>query len=72
MMHCVEGMKLRPARRVQNFEHIWNAMVYFGDCLHAIPEFTALGNEVVVRIDDDKCSRLFVERQICHGWSPFV
>jgi hypothetical protein len=47
-----------------------NTMICFCDILTAIPYFAALGNEVVVRIDDEKCSNLFVERKSRHAFPP--
>jgi hypothetical protein len=63
------GMDVRG--RVQNFQHIRNTIVCLGDSLNAIPQLTALGDEVVVRIGDGKCSRLFVELRVRYGPSPF-
>ena len=44
-----------------------NTIIGFCNRLQAIPYFASLGNEIVVRIDDEKCSDLFVKLQICHG-----
>src|SRR5689334_8035676 len=51
-MHCIEDAKLRPPSSVQNFPHVRNTLVCFGDGFYAIPYFAALGNEVVVGIND--------------------
>jgi hypothetical protein len=36
-------------------------MALLGNGFDAIPYFASLGNEVVVGIDEEKCSDLFVE-----------
>jgi len=43
-----------------------NTLVHFGDVLQTVPHLTALGDEVVVGIGEDKCSDLFVECQAPH------
>ena len=35
--------------------------------VNPIPELTGLGDEVVLRIDDERRSRLSVELQVCNG-----
>ena len=45
-----------------------NTRVGFSNSFQAIPYFAALGNEVVVRIDDQKRSKLFVVCHIRHGF----
>jgi hypothetical protein len=47
-----------------------NTMICFRDILNAIPYFAALGNEVVVRIDDEKCSNRFIELKSRHAFPP--
>jgi hypothetical protein len=37
-----------------------NAVIRFGNSANALPKFAALGNEVVIWIDHEKCSDLFV------------
>jgi hypothetical protein len=49
-----------------------NTFVRFGNTLQAIPYFAAFGNEVVVRIDHEKCSELFVVCHFRHGLSPAI
>jgi hypothetical protein len=44
-----------------------NTIICFCNRLQAFPYFASLGNEVVVRIDDEKRSDFIVELQICHG-----
>jgi len=43
-----------------------NGIICFCNSLQTIPYFASLGNEVIVRIDDEKCTDLFVNLQICH------
>jgi hypothetical protein len=51
MMHGIEDPKLRLARGVQNFQHMGDAVVGFGNSFDARPDLAAFGNEVVIRID---------------------
>jgi hypothetical protein len=51
MMHSIEDVKLKPARRVENLEHVVDTVVGFSDSLDARPDLAAFGNEVVVGID---------------------
>src|SRR5215469_3487061 len=41
----------------------------FKNPIHSDP-ILCLGDEIVVRIDDEKCSDLFNKRQICHVFFP--
>ena len=66
MMHCIEDPKLRLPRGIQDLKHVWNAVIRFFNSPYAIPHFAPLGNEVVMWIDHQKCSDLFVELRICH------
>ena len=59
MMERIENPKPRLPRRIQNFEHVRNALVSFRNALDTVPYLSAVGNEVVVRIDDQKCRDLF-------------
>src|SRR5262252_9169906 len=52
MMHGIEDAKLHCARGIQDLQHIGNAVVRFSDSFDAGPDLAALGNEVVVGIDD--------------------
>src|SRR5262249_17780654 len=54
MMQRVEDAKISLPRPVQDRQHVGHAVVRFGHGPHAIPELPALGDEVVVRIDDDE------------------
>src|SRR5262245_55160378 len=51
MMQRVEHAQSRVARRIQDLQHMRDAVVGLGDPLHPIPEFPAFGDEVVVRVD---------------------
>ena len=51
MMHGIEDPQLRFARGLQNFQHVGDAVVGFGNGLDARPDLATFGNEVVVGID---------------------
>ena len=55
MMQRIEHMKVGPSRGIENLQHVRNTTICFGNSFQAIPYFAALGNEVVIRIDDQKC-----------------
>src|SRR5579872_2022258 len=65
-MERVEHSDSRPPSSVENLHHVGNTLVRFGDALQTVPHLTALGDEVVVGIDDDKCGDLFVECLVRH------
>jgi hypothetical protein len=50
MMQRVEDPKLSLPPRIQDLQHVWDTR---GNALQAIPYFASLGNEIVVRIDDE-------------------
>src|SRR6516165_3923250 len=52
MVHGIEDAKLHCARGIQDLQHVGNAVVCFGDSFDEGPDLAALGNEVVVGIDD--------------------
>src|SRR5215510_3391458 len=52
MMHGIEHVKLHCARGIQDLQHVGNAVVCLSDSFDAGPDFAALGNEVVVGIDN--------------------
>src|SRR5262249_44040653 len=56
----------RLACRSQDVPHMRNTRIGFGHPLHALPEFAALRNEIVVQIDDKQCSDFFVIRYCFH------
>src|SRR5262245_56678676 len=70
MMHCIEDAKLRLPRGIEDLQHIRNAAIRLRDSPNAIPELAAFGNEVVIRINHQKCSELLVIHQLRHSLSP--
>src|SRR6516162_317797 len=50
-VHGIKNPELRLARGMDDFQHVGNAIVRFGNGLDAGPDLAALGNEVVVGID---------------------
>src|SRR4029453_12804958 len=58
MMQCIEDPKLRLPRGIQDLQHMRNAVICFCNSPNAVPYLASLGNEVVVRIDHQKCSEL--------------
>src|SRR5262245_32773064 len=72
MMHCIEDWKLRLPRGVEDLQHIRNAAIRLRDSPNAVPELATLGNEVVVGIDHQKCSKLRVVYQLRHSPSPVI
>jgi hypothetical protein len=53
-MQWIENRKLRLPSGIQDLKHVGNRIICFCDNLQVIPEFASLGNEIVVRIDDEK------------------
>src|SRR5574341_1508537 len=72
VMHYIEDAKLRPSRSIQDFQHMGNTMIRLCNIFNAVPYFASLGNEIVVRVDDEKCGDLFVTLQICHVLSSYA
>ena len=64
MMQRIEDAKPRLPRRIQDLQHMRNTIICFCNSLQAIPYFASLGNEIVIRIDHEKCSDLFVKLQM--------
>src|SRR5262245_50834016 len=52
MMHGIEDAKRHFTRGIQDLQHVGNAVVCFSDSFDAGPDLAALGNEVVVGIND--------------------
>src|SRR6185369_4070392 len=65
-MQRIENAKLRLPRSIEDLQHMRNAPIGFCNTFETIPELASLGNEIVVRIDDEKCSDLVVKLQISH------
>jgi len=72
MMHGIEDPKLRLARRIQNFQHVGDAVVGFGDSFDAGPDLAALGDEVVIGIYHEKRGDALVVCRGIHGSRSFV
>ena len=72
MMQRIEDAKLRLPRSIQDLQHMRNTLICFCNSLQAIPYLASLGNEVVIRIDHQKCSDLFVILQLCHVLSSYA
>ncbi len=70
-MQRIKDAKLRLPRRIQDLQHMRNTTVLFCNRLQAIPYLASLGNEIVVRIDHQKCGELFVIRHFCHVFSSY-
>jgi len=71
-MQRVENAKRRLSRSIEDLHHMRNTLIRFSNTLQAIPYFAACGNEIVVRIDDEKRSAVFVKFQICHVLSVYA
>src|ERR1043166_31541 len=65
-MQWVENSKLCGARSIQDVQHVGNTIIRFRNRLQVRPEFAALGNKIVVRIDDEKSRDLFVKFKFWH------
>src|SRR5262249_26841307 len=72
MMHCIEDPKFRLPRDVEDLQHIRNAAIRLRYSPNAVPELAALGNEIVIGIDHQECSKLRVEYQFRHSLSPAI
>jgi hypothetical protein len=72
MKQRIENAKLSLPRSIQDLQHMRTTIISFSNRLQAIPYFASLGDEIVVRIDDEKCSDLFVKLQICHVLSSYA
>src|SRR5262245_35419846 len=67
MVQGIEYPKLRLPCRIEDLQHVRNAIVRFGDRANAVPELAALGNEVVVGIDYQEPGDLLVVCGCGHG-----
>jgi len=70
MMHSVEYSQLRLPRGTQDPQHVGNAVVRLGHGFDTRPDLAAVGDEVVVGIDDQKCGDLLVVRHTVHASLP--
>src|SRR5258706_15894048 len=71
MMHRIEDSKLRLPRGMQDLEHMRDAVIRLGNRPNAIPYFASLGDEIVIRIDHQKCSDLLLISVCRHGICSF-
>jgi hypothetical protein len=71
-MQHIEDAKPRLSRCIEDLRHMKNTLVGFRDTFLAIPYLASLGNEVVIRIDHQKCGELLVvahfHRVFLHRW----
>ena len=72
MMQRIEDTKLRLSRSIQDLHHMRNTLIRFCDGLHAVPYFATFGNEIVIGIDDEKCSDLFVKFRFAMFFPPMA
>jgi hypothetical protein len=59
-MQHIKNANARVSCGPQDLLHMDNAVIRFRNSPDAIPYLAPLGNEVVIRIDDKKCSDLLV------------
>ncbi len=71
-MERIEHSDSRPPSSVENLHHVGNTLVRFGDALQTVPHLAALGDQIVVGIDDDKCGDLLFVCQLCLFFSPML
>ena len=55
-MQRIEDAKLRVPRSIQDLQHIRNALICFCNSLQETHNLPSLKNEIVVRINNEKCS----------------
>src|SRR5215471_17593048 len=67
VMHRVEDPELRLPCRIEDLYHMWNTVIRFCDSLDARPNLPAFGNEVVMRIDHQKCGDALLVCRGIHG-----
>src|SRR5215510_15371589 len=67
VMHRIEDSELRLPCRIQDLQHMWNTVIRLGDSLDARPNLSTLGNEVVIRIDHQKCGDALLVCRGVHG-----
>ena len=61
-MQRIENAKLRIPSSIQNLQHVRNTLIRFRNSFQAIPYLASLGDEIVVRVDNEKPSNLFFDR----------
>ena len=70
-MESIENADVRLSRSIEDLEHMSNTLVRFCNTLQTIPYFATLGNEVVIWVDHNKCSELFVISHWSHPLSSY-
>jgi hypothetical protein len=65
-MQRIEDADIGLACGFEGLTHVRDALVGFSDALQAIPYFAALGNEIVVRIDNEKAGEVLCVRHVGH------
>ncbi len=63
----IEDPELRLARSIQNFEHVVDAVICFGNSFDARPDLAPFGNEVVVGVDHQQRDDALVVCRGIHG-----
>jgi hypothetical protein len=69
-MQSIEDPKLRLPRRVQDLQHMRNAVISLLQQPECGPVFCRLRNEIVIGIDHQKRSELSAVRQVRNGLAP--
>src|SRR5262249_510697 len=69
-MSRVKDAKPRRPRGVLDLQHVRHAVILLCDVLQAIPDLSALGDEVVIGIDHESCRERLFFGHVCHGLSP--
>src|SRR5262249_25106046 len=54
------------SRGLKHLRHMRNALIGFSNALYAIPYFSTLGNEIVIRINHNKSGEVLLISH-CHG-----
>src|SRR5262245_10008613 len=72
MMQGIEDRKLRRPRGVQDLQHVSDTAVRLRNSPDAGPYLSPLGDEIVVRIDHQKGSKLLVVCHFGHSRSPMT
>src|SRR5215470_9169740 len=70
MMQRIEDAKTRLPRSIQNLQHMRDATIRFCNSPDSVPYLPALGNEIVVGVDDEKGRDVFVKIYISHALPP--
>ena len=63
-MQRIENPDVGLSCSIEDLFHVRNALVGFSNTSHQIPQFAALGNEIVVRVDHHQASEVLVIRHV--------